>query len=474
MDTAQRLMRELIFDWNRSSIICRLPPEILATCFSFLDLEELFEASHVCRAWRSTALSCPSLWSTVDFEPSRFTDPEAVDLILERSGQTLLDLCFVWANDNEELLGPILKHHMHRIRHLTWTAGPSEFFLQPAPMLESLTCDQLSPIPENLFGGCRGRLRTMAVYSLLLPEQCLALSTLTSLSADIAGDEEDAQSLARLFSLCPLLEHLELGEMTEAHYPVLSAGSPTCLRALILRSESNDRCDLTRYVRLWAPANPHLSKISLSVDRECIPSHSESVFEAAETLFVSQHDDHAKIQTTDTRGRSRTLSLRHPRHFGYEKISRKLANIIRPHGTLLDQLRTLSAPVTVLSRLFEPPPAMPALRTLAVLVEARKPEIFISWDRDAIVFPATQLSCLAQTGNLPLSRIDVGALVSRGMMLHESDVDDLLATLETALPERDNQEAVEVVLQGLRDELTSDELPCVKGYRIVLEGDEVD
>ncbi|EJD46779.1 hypothetical protein AURDEDRAFT_164231 [Auricularia subglabra TFB-10046 SS5] len=468
MDTAQRLMHELIFDWNRSSVICRLPPEILATCFSFLDLEELFEASHVCRAWRSTALSCPSLWSTVHFVPSRFTDPEAVDLILKRSGQTLLELYFICGNDNEELLGPILEPHMHRIRHLAWTAGPSELFLRQAPMLESLICDQLSPIPENLFGGCRGRLRTLEVFSMLLPEKCPALSTLTSLSAYLAGYQEEAQSLVHLFLLCPLLEHLEFGEMTQAHYPFLSAGSPTRLQTLTLYSAAENLCDLTRYVSAWAPANPNLSQIRLSVHYECILSHSAYIFEATETLSISQHVGYARIQTTDIHGRSCTLSLRHPVHFSHEKISLKLANIIRQHGALLGQLRVLSAPVAVLSRLFNLAPAMPAL---SVLVEAWKPENSILWD---YVSPAAQLSCLAQTGHLQLLRIDIVALVADGVAHYEGDVENVLAALATSLPARDQGYDVEVVVQGLKGKLTSDELPSVTGYRIVLGGDEGD
>ncbi|EJD46770.1 hypothetical protein AURDEDRAFT_164222 [Auricularia subglabra TFB-10046 SS5] len=466
MNTAQQQMREAVADWNRSTITYRLPPEVLAACFSFLSLEQLFVATHVSQAWRATALSCPALWRVVTFEPGRFTDPDAVETVLKRSGQMPIDLVFGYAS-NEELLGRVLERHMHRVRRLRWPSQATDFLLQPAPLLESLTCDNLHPIRGDFLGGSAGRLHTLRLYYLLLPARCPALSTVTLLSFDLGGDEEDAESLVHLFSVCPVLEELEIGGLTERHEQYLLVHAPTRLQKLMLRSANNSLVDVARYVHAWGPANASLCTISLQMHYAYTPSHSASLLEDVETLSVSHHAYHDTMEVTSTRGRTCAVHLRHPWAFDCETISNKLATIIGPHGALLTQLRALSAPVTVLVRLFTPAPAMPALRTLTLLVQAKERETRNSRDHEGTIFPAAQVSCLAQTGHLQLTRIDIVALIDR-VMIYESDVQTFLTTLATSLPARQQSEGVEVVLHGLHNELTADALPRVQGYRISL------
>ncbi|EJD46760.1 hypothetical protein AURDEDRAFT_164212 [Auricularia subglabra TFB-10046 SS5] len=472
IDTAMQLMREIIANWNRLTITYRLPPELLAYCFSFLSFGDLLGATRVSRTWRATALSCPRLWSTLTFE-SAFSNPDIVGMAMARSRQLPLNLVFQCDRSSGELVA-FLKSHMHRVQHLAWVSRSVGFLTQPAPLLESLTCDQLRPIPEGLLGGSPGRLRRLRVHSLRLPVRCPALSSLTSLYATLNFRFEDAASLAHLFTVCPLLECLDLNGVADEHYPYLFSGTPTRLQSLTLRMGSRDTCDLMSLVRSWAPNNPRLSRICLHI--ECSPANGAPVFEDAVTLSVSV--DHprgnASIETKSSRGRQFTLVVHSPWNttVNYDTVSNTVADIIRPHTALLDQLRVLSAPVTVLDALFRQAPPMPALRTLSVVVQMWIPEDrpfiqrILCSDESCAVFPTAHLACLAELQPDQLARIEIAARTTRRIAIREDNVQDLLETLAKSLPARDRQEEpVEVVLRGLPG-LTSDALPQVQGYRI--------
>ncbi|EJD46791.1 hypothetical protein AURDEDRAFT_164245 [Auricularia subglabra TFB-10046 SS5] len=76
-----------------------------------------------------------------------------------------------------------------------------------------------------------------------------------------------------------------------------------------------------------------------------------------------------------------------------------------------------------------------------------------------------RLGLLASDFNVALpseATIDTVTLVDKGVMLYEGNTENLLGALETSLLERDKQEHVEIVLQGLQAELTSDGLPSVR------------
>lgn len=472
VNVAQQLMREVIVDWNRSSVTCAVPPEVLATCFSFLSLEELLVATHVSHAWRATALSCPGLWSRASLYSGKDAERDILDLVLQRSGQTLLDIEILSNTDNADILGPLLGCHMHRIRHLTWAPRISQFLLQPSPLLESLTCHMLAPIPENLLGCSPGRLRALRLYSLHLPASCAALATVVSLTVDLNGTQAEAASLVHLFAVCPLLEVLEMNELAELHFAFLVAGTPTRLRVLNLCTRRSSSADLARYVTAWAPANPNLASIDLSMDHDSRMNATDtaSLLMGAEVLSVSQSTRQGTLKITDAGGRTCTIVLRTPWKRDYDAISRKIASILAPHSALLGQLRALRAPVTVLSRLFKPAPAMPALRTLTALLQAWEDETHTSWDPH-IVFPAQHLSFLSETGHLlDHARVEIVTLLARGMMIYQPDVQSFVDTLATSLPVRDQQEDVEIEVRGLHDELTFEDLPRVKGYRFLLLG----
>jgi hypothetical protein len=52
----------------------RVPEEVWATTWSKLDLQNRFIVTRVCRAWRSTALAIPGLWSLIRFSSNLHAD----------------------------------------------------------------------------------------------------------------------------------------------------------------------------------------------------------------------------------------------------------------------------------------------------------------------------------------------------------------------------------------------------------------
>ncbi|EJD35122.1 hypothetical protein AURDEDRAFT_130800 [Auricularia subglabra TFB-10046 SS5] len=478
LDTALQLMREVVSNWNQTTITCRLPPELLAACFSYLPLNDLLAVTRVCQCWRATALAAPELWSTLTFDLDRYANADILGLAVSRAGQVLLDYTFsVVRSTKKTSLARALAEHMYRLRRLSWTIpGIPGFMLQAAPPLESFSGRLMDFIPSELFGGTAARLGTLKVQALCLPETCPALSTVTTLCASLSfGLQNEAESLVHLFAVCPLLEHLELSDLVDTHFLPLTVLTPTRLRTLILRTYKFDSSDLVRYLRAWAPANPRLSRVRLDMKlrlRDAAP-----IFEEAETLSVSQHEGYAacaKMEIRSTRGRMCTLLLRHPSNLHYDQVSSALAGEIHANSAHLGRLRSLSALVTVLDALFKPPPALPALRALAVLVEKWAPELPIAVQMTHVEgygsrFPIESLECLLDTQDMGrLSNIAVIASTST-CAFEQTDFDGLLLTLEKSLPQRDQQDEVVVVVRGFRSDLVADVvLPRVQGYSIAL------
>ncbi|TEB37151.1 hypothetical protein FA13DRAFT_1608516, partial [Coprinellus micaceus] len=88
---------------NAATMTCRLPVEILSRVFLFLSPPKpdpfiwgvekggsyrWIRATHVCRHWRSAAITCASLWTHLHFEES----PELVETMLERSRGAPVDV----------------------------------------------------------------------------------------------------------------------------------------------------------------------------------------------------------------------------------------------------------------------------------------------------------------------------------------------------------------------------------------------
>jgi F-box-like len=124
---------------NLPSPISRLPPEIIATIFSFLPLLGEYtpppsrktpdplawlRVSHVCYQWREIALNLPYLWSHIDFNVLNFA---GVDQMLVRAMNTpihfTVNLSRVrWTQDQHRALRSRLQAHVSRISYLNITA----------------------------------------------------------------------------------------------------------------------------------------------------------------------------------------------------------------------------------------------------------------------------------------------------------------------------------------------------------------
>lgn len=473
MDTATQLMSELFADWNESTITCRLPPEVLALCFSFLSLGHLLSATHVCRSWRETALASPALWSTLTFDNSSLCDASILSIALARAGQTALNLkLHSIPREQEEAVGIVLSRHMPRIQHLSFTVqSMPSFLLEPAPVLQSLALQAVGAMPDGFLGGTPRCLQTLSVTSLSLPaSNCPALSTVTTLTVIIRHHNTlgDTQ-LAHLFSVCPRVEHLRLIGLARRHSPQMFAGTPTRLRSLTLRALEADDFDLVRYLCAWEPSNPNLASIDLAVDANV--GDAEPVLADVQVLSVVRHGACATLQADNARGRRCTLLLQNPSQRGYNGAADPFAGFLCDNRPLLRTLRSLTAPATLLGPLFSTPPEMPRLRVLNVVVEKWAPAMSIMQRMYhdvgyGAVFPCEQLVCLLGTEGMQLERVEILACSSI-VPLDATDVQNLLEALASFLPPRTQRDAVEILLDGVPDDLAAGiALPSVQGYSL--------
>jgi hypothetical protein len=168
IDSFKESIRALKSRRNTLAPISRLPPETLATIFTFLSNSAWNErairlkwirVTHVCRRWREAALDHPRLWSHINF-----TNLTAAGLaeILARAKMTPLHLEAIvgrpWSSQ-VEAFGKQLEAHISHTRHLS-ISGSFEAalvrLLSSAPTLESLSLSHESRasntvIPSNLF-----------------------------------------------------------------------------------------------------------------------------------------------------------------------------------------------------------------------------------------------------------------------------------------------------------------------------------
>ena len=160
---------------NGLASISRLPPETLATIFTFLSSSALNEpyhfkwirVAHVCHQWRQIALSYPRFWSNINV--TRMS-PAFMAEILARSKMAPLNLVAVTTNWNSKRSGALwsqLRPHISHTRYLEvhgHLEAARERLLTSAPILRSLALSHsktLSPevdIPTALFSRTTPRL----------------------------------------------------------------------------------------------------------------------------------------------------------------------------------------------------------------------------------------------------------------------------------------------------------------------------
>ena len=142
--------------------INRLPPEVLAIIPSFLTYKDLVFSTHVCRHWRNTFTTSPSLWSSLD---NGTMDAHLLTAYMNRCGDTPLDVCFSpELNKNIPFLKELVLHSSHirkiNIPCVPWShiANISNGFDAPLPLLRDIGLstghrEALSPFQRPFLAG---------------------------------------------------------------------------------------------------------------------------------------------------------------------------------------------------------------------------------------------------------------------------------------------------------------------------------
>jgi len=198
--------------------INKLPPEILSQIPKFFPTRDLVVATQVCRHWRTTFISCGSLWCNIDCERG----PEALTC-LHRSKDSPIHVS-VRRIPNDYVLAR-LSPHTGRIKSLhlqsRWSVAQSVFtrFTDPAPNLETLTVicrpstAAAGPVPSTLLTGNLPRLRHLALQGLASDLANFVLPSLTYFELSNVTSPPLSISLSNLlafFERSPLLESVRV------------------------------------------------------------------------------------------------------------------------------------------------------------------------------------------------------------------------------------------------------------------------
>lgn len=245
--------------------------------------------THVCRAWRETALAAATLWCYIRL--NSLTTLDRVSIWLERSQQTPLDVFFDYhfkyhrSDQTRELTGAILRQ-MYRIRELEMYVADEDVFkdigtldyplerlsVQPTSSGEGQMQLTLLPDIDTTFP----HLTVLSLKYFDLDLDSIRLPTgLTDLTlwedSSLSTAESSVEEMLKLLANLPLLEALRCGEW------YLSEDTPSTplpvvhlprLRTLFLAQNLRPTIDLI--AQLSVPEGLHFD-ISIRVTRESIP-----------------------------------------------------------------------------------------------------------------------------------------------------------------------------------------------------------
>lgn len=190
----------------------KLPPEILSRVLYHRSCgQDLISATHVCRYWRSTLISTPSLWKTFHFNRSS-CDVDRTLTYLERSKAVPIDIHIGPHYPSRDLYK--LQHispHMSRMRSFTITSHPnidivsSLLLCQPVPCMERLIMDSSRPFvrPLHNFLGQHAPSLRSATFTGICPmlESPFQLPNLNELRLFIPQDAGSFR-ISLLFGFC--------------------------------------------------------------------------------------------------------------------------------------------------------------------------------------------------------------------------------------------------------------------------------
>ena len=253
--SSEASIRALKSRYNELAPISRLPPETLATIFTFLPAIAWYEnavhlkwirVAHVCRRWRETALNYPRFWSHINL--TKLT-PNGIAEVLARAKMAPLHLeadFSTWKTARIEALERQLEAHISHIRHLgiTGSLGISTFerLSSSAPTLESLSLLHISPvryrpsptvIPDNLFNCTVPNLTSLHLENCDITWKSPLFKGLRFLRIDLSAKARpELNDWLHVLEEMPQLEELHLEDAT----PLASLAHPHIRRTVTLPS----------------------------------------------------------------------------------------------------------------------------------------------------------------------------------------------------------------------------------------------
>jgi len=198
--------------------------------------------THVCRSWRNTLLSTPSLWTQIDFSTSMSKQAKG---FLGRSGNQLLDIHQFL--EDEDHVEPFLSTTLRNIHRVRWLDIDSFFphlermlirFTEPAPNLEYLEITNNPNITgrdmkfdNTIFGGRLPKLTSLSLHYLRTNLRGFDFPSLKRF-VFTTGTNISVQDLASFFERCPLLEFIQISLSYSPQPPVAPPGERVRLAAL--------------------------------------------------------------------------------------------------------------------------------------------------------------------------------------------------------------------------------------------------
>ncbi|KZV90466.1 hypothetical protein EXIGLDRAFT_794270 [Exidia glandulosa HHB12029] len=269
----QRAMADSAEGWNRSrsSIIRRIPPEILSDCALWMDFDDRVTASHICRHFRAVILDAPTLWDCVriDSRHSHDVGLHKVKSLLQRSAALPLKLSFTRGASSSEI--EACRPQFHRLRILEFSEVPAPAVLEcRMPTLQvfkiSASAQQETPVevPAPWTGDGAPELRVLSLPAFSLPDVAQPFRNVTHFIASMKL-RPDA---AHLYIYFPRLISLTLTDL--AHDSLVPQGSPPpSLEELLLTAVNDTAIDYMGHIE---PYGTHpLRRLFLGSSRTLAP-----------------------------------------------------------------------------------------------------------------------------------------------------------------------------------------------------------
>ena len=203
--------------------INRLPPEVLSRVLQHRGCgQDLVVATHVCQYWRSTLVSCPSLWTSIQLRSTG--DVDRALAYLQRSKSVTVDISVTLDSPQDP---NVLRHfapHISRTRSFTMGGSfdvhmaSSLLLCNPASSLERLKiCAEKPPVRaiaiNNFLGQQAPSLRS-AIFDGICPvlQSPFPLPSLTKLDLRLPRHmgSLSISSLLRLCAGCPRLQKMRI------------------------------------------------------------------------------------------------------------------------------------------------------------------------------------------------------------------------------------------------------------------------